>query len=147
MKGTYCLIVDLDKDSIIKIGKVLGEIEFKKGCYVYIGSAMNSLEGRVRRHLSNDKRKHWHIDYLLLNDSTNVLNVMMHVSDEKMECELARHISENEKTVPKFGCSDCNCESHLIYFENSQLAIEKIKEACKKLKIQYLTLEDFNHFQ
>ena len=75
MKGTYCLIINVKKDVKIKIGKVLGEIEFKKGCYLYVGSAMNSLEKRVQRHLSKDKKKHWHIDYLLLNDSSNIENV------------------------------------------------------------------------
>lgn len=55
MKGCYCLIIYVKKLSKIKIGKQ-GEIKFKKGTYVYIGSAMNSLESRLKRHLSNEKK-------------------------------------------------------------------------------------------
>lgn len=51
MKGSYCLIINIKKDTEIKIGKKLGFINFKKGCYVYVGSAMNCLEYRVKRHL------------------------------------------------------------------------------------------------
>ena len=56
MKGTYCLIINLNNTSKIKIGKKLGKIEFDKGYYVYVGSAMNSLESRINRHLSDEKR-------------------------------------------------------------------------------------------
>ena len=65
MKGCYCLIISLEKDKTIKIGKKLGNIQFKQGKYVYVGSAMNSLFGRIRRHLSDEKKLHWHVDYLL----------------------------------------------------------------------------------
>lgn len=136
MKGTYCLAICLNEDADIEIGKVLGEIAFKKGCYLYVGSAMNSLESRVRRHLSNDKKKHWHIDYLLLNDISNVENVWVNVSDKKIECELAQEIMKNEEAVPKFGCSDCKCESHLIYFENMEKAEKKVREAFEKLNLE-----------
>lgn len=54
MKGCYCLIIKLEKNEKIKIGK-LGSINFKKGHYVYVGSAMNSLESRLKRHLSDEK--------------------------------------------------------------------------------------------
>ncbi len=141
MKGTYCLFINLNKDIEITIGKKLGEIKFKKGCYIYVGSAMNSLETRVQRHLSNDKKKHWHVDYLLLNESSNVVNVIVNVSDKKIECDLAKLISENEETVPNFGCSDCKCKSHLIYFKDYQKAYEKTKKSFQKLNMK------FNHFQ
>ena len=75
MKGSYCLITNLKKDTRIKIGKKLGIISFKKSCYVYVGSAMNSLESRVKRQLSDNKKKHWHIDYLLLNKNTEIEKV------------------------------------------------------------------------
>lgn len=69
---SYCLIINIKKDTEIKIGKKLGFINFKKGCYVYVGSAMNCLESRVKRHLSDNKKKHWHIDYLLLNKNSKI---------------------------------------------------------------------------
>lgn len=63
MKGCYCLVIKNDETTKIKIGK-LGRLDFKKGYYVYVGSAMNRLESRLKRHLSNKKKMHWHVDYL-----------------------------------------------------------------------------------
>ena len=42
LKGTYCLIIYLRKDKAIEIGKC-GSINFRRGYYVYVGSALNSL--------------------------------------------------------------------------------------------------------
>lgn len=55
MKGCYCLIIYVKRKSQIKVGKKLGVIEFKKGIYVYIWSAMNSLESRLNRHKRQQK--------------------------------------------------------------------------------------------
>lgn len=126
MKGSYCLIINIKKDTEIKIGRKLGIINFKKGCYVYVGSAMNCLESRVKRHLSDNKKKHWHIDYLLLNKNSEIEKVYTKESGEKLECEIAKKIIENEESIADFGCSDCKCHSHLIYFKNSKLANLKV---------------------
>ncbi len=50
---------------------------------------------------------------------------------------------ENEDAVPKFGCSDCNCKSHLIYFENIDKACEKVRKAYEQLEIEYIELDEF----
>lgn len=126
MKGSYCLIINVEKDTKIKIGKKLGIINFKKGCYVYVGSAMNYLESRVKRHLSDNKKKHWHIDYLLLNKNSKIEKIYTKESGEKLECKIAKKIIENEESIADFGCSDCKCHSHLIYFKNSKLANLKV---------------------
>ena len=55
MKGCYCLIIEVNENQYLKIGKKL-KIDFKKGYYVYVGSAMNNLESRVKRHLSKTKK-------------------------------------------------------------------------------------------
>ncbi|MGZ7049923.1 MAG: GIY-YIG nuclease family protein, partial [Methanobacterium sp.] len=62
--ATYCLLINLNVDSEISVGK-LGKLNFKKGFYVYVGSALNSIDARIKRHLKNDKKLFWHIDYLL----------------------------------------------------------------------------------
>ena len=54
MKGCYCLIINVDSKKTTKIGK-LGKIQFEKGYYIYVGSAMNSLMARIKRHLSDEK--------------------------------------------------------------------------------------------
>ncbi len=63
-KGFYQLILYKDKESKIKIGKK-GDANFPEGYYIYTGSALNGLEGRIKRHLRKHKEKFWHIDYLL----------------------------------------------------------------------------------
>lgn len=117
LKGTYCILIDLKDDSRITIGK-LGEIDFPKGYYVYVGSALNSLEGRIKRHLSSHKKLHWHIDYFLATANTEVVDVVYVISDYKWECYLAWEIAKNSTGISNFGCSDCKCDSHLFYFKN-----------------------------
>lgn len=63
----------------IKIGKKLGFIEFKKGICLYIESAMNSLKSHLKRHLSDDKKLHWHIDYLLGNRNCKILDIIYNI--------------------------------------------------------------------
>ena len=64
MKGTYLLVIHLQKKSSIIIG-ALGRIEFQQGYYIYVGSAMGNkgsttLLNRVKRHVdsSNNKKIH-----------------------------------------------------------------------------------------
>ena len=104
MKGCYCLIINLSNSSKIKIGKKLGKIDFTKGHYVYVGSAMNSLESRINRHLRDEKKLHWHIDYLL--KESEIEEIIFNESTEKIECELSQYISNNAKGIKNFGCSD-----------------------------------------
>lgn len=125
MKGCYCLIIFLDETKTIKIGK-LGKIKFKKGYYVYVGSAMNSLESRLKRHLSEDKKLHWHVDYLL--KKAEITDIIYN-ENKKVECELSQYISAKTTHIKDFGCSDCDCESHLYYFKNKKEAIECVKNA------------------
>ena len=56
MKGIYCLIINVKKNTDLKIGS-LGDIEFKKGSYIYVGSAQNGIENRVKRHFAKNKKK------------------------------------------------------------------------------------------
>lgn len=132
LKGTYCLLINLENDSQIKVGK-LGELDFKKGGYVYVGSALNSLEGRIKRHLSSDKKLHWHVDYLLTHEDSKIMDVIYTVNDSRVECEVAHIIAEKGVGVDHFGCSDCKCDSHLFYFEKLDNLEEYCLESYKKL--------------
>jgi len=69
MKGVYILLINVGKNLRLKIGS-LGMINFVNGKYAYVGSAQNNLEKRVERHMSKNKKKFWHIDYLLGNKFT-----------------------------------------------------------------------------
>lgn len=112
MKGIYALILCLEKNRTITVGK-LGPITFKKGYYTYIGSALNSLEGRINRHRRKEKKLRWHIDYLL--NETTIVEVMVLETTEKLECAAAGALKKHLDSVKNFGCSDCSCKSHLFY--------------------------------
>ena len=64
-KGTYVIVLYLDENKSIQIGK-LGQFKFKKGYYAYVGSAFGpgGLKSRIKRHIEPKKSYHWHIDYL-----------------------------------------------------------------------------------
>lgn len=127
LKGTYCLLMELNETSPIKIGS-LGLIEFKKGYYVYIGSALNSLNGRLERHLRDDKKLHWHIDYFLAHKNTRIVSIIYALHDDRFECDLAREIADCGIGIGNFGCSDCKCDSHLFFFNEHS----KLEETCLK---------------
>ena len=114
MKGSYVLIIKNKEDQNIKIGS-LGNIFFKEGFYAYIGSALSSLEARIKRHLRDDKNLHWHIDYLL--KKTEIIEVFCKKSTTKEECDIANFFNQKLELIPGFGCSDCKCKSHLFYGE------------------------------
>ena len=115
MKGCYCLIISLKDIQTIKIGK-LGIIKFKKGCYVYVGSAMNSLEARLKRHLSDDKKLHWHIDYLLRKSE---ITDIIYNENKKVECELSQTYYPEQKAL-----------------KTSDVQIADVKAICITLKIE-----------
>ncbi len=117
MKGIYVLLIELKKEIRLKIGS-LGKIKFGKGIYAYIGSAQNNLEKRIARHLSKNKKRFWHIDYLLDGESAKVLKVFYKKAKKEEECKIAKKLSKTESLIKNFGCSDCNCKSHLFRIKN-----------------------------
>ncbi len=114
-KGTYCLVMKLDKDRNIEIG-TRPHVRFPSGFYCYVGSAMNSLEKRIGRHMSRDKALHWHIDWFL--EHARIVDVKRIESQDRLECGLSRDIARlSGRVIMKgFGSSDCSCETHLHYF-------------------------------
>jgi Uri superfamily endonuclease len=115
-KGVYQLLVYLPQSAYIEIGKK-GTFRFPKGYYVYTGSAKSGLKGRVERHLRKEKKRFWHIDYLL--NHALVKQVFLFPDEMIDECSLSRKMlkkSEAKVIVPKFGASDCNCPTHLVFF-------------------------------
>lgn len=119
MKGVYLLVISVIKNIQINVG-VLGNIAFEKGIYAYVGSAQNSLDKRVQRHLRKTKRKFWHIDYFLDNENVKVLQVFHKIAGKSDECKLAEEMNKRGIAVINFGSSDCNCKSHLFKLNNYQ---------------------------
>jgi Uri superfamily endonuclease len=118
-KGCYILLIELNEDGIIAVGK-LGSIAFAKNSYAYVGSAMSGLETRIGYHLRKNKSFHWHIDYLL--DKAPVKEIILCQAEERLECTIAQALAQKLLSVPGFGSSDCKCRSHLYFSrEKSEL--------------------------
>ncbi len=115
MKGAYLLIMEVKKKVSVKTkGK---EFLIEPGYYVYVGSAMNSLEARVRRHMRKEKKLHWHIDYLL--KSARILEAILIPSEIRLEEELSKAVGRYGEAVKGFGASDLRIESNLYRFERN----------------------------
>ncbi|BBJ27462.1 GIY-YIG nuclease family protein [Athalassotoga saccharophila] len=112
-KGVYILFINLKKPQKIKVGK-LGEMSFESGHYIYVGSAQNSLKSRLERHRSRSKKLFWHVDYFLDNPESEIEKIFVKEAPKSMECEMARFISKIADGIPKFGSSDCKCDSHFF---------------------------------
>jgi Uri superfamily endonuclease len=93
----------------------LGALTLNPGLYAYVGSAQTNLEQRIKRHLRKEKRFFWHIDYLLSSDAAKVVKVLYKDAGKTEECAVANALSEKGVPVDGFGCSDCDCRSHLFH--------------------------------
>jgi Uri superfamily endonuclease len=115
-QGIYILCVEVKEDCRIAVGG-LGTLYFKKGTYLYIGSGGRNLKARLERHMSDEKKVRWHIDYLLKNPHVNITRAYFRKGSRDDECVTARGLAESFEEVPGFGSSDCKCPSHLFYAE------------------------------
>ena len=61
--GVYLLLIRLRRRRTAEGGRRRWEL--RRGWYVYAGSAIGGLEGRLGRHLRTSQVRHWHIDHLL----------------------------------------------------------------------------------
>ena len=119
VKGTYALVLALDKETIITVGK-LTTFSFPAGYYLYVGSALGGLFSRVRRHIRGGGKLHWHIDYL--RREAKAVEVWYLVSEERLECswhQAAAGMPQAQVLVAGFGSTGCGCESHLTYFAST----------------------------
>lgn len=106
------IIAELREEQKLQIGRKR-EIAFCEGFYAYVGSAISGLEKRVERHLSRNKKLHWHIDYLL--EEAEIRMIITANTRRKEECIVAQALAASMSFVPGFGSSDCSCSSHLFY--------------------------------
>ncbi|MBX0295983.1 GIY-YIG nuclease family protein [Haloarcula nitratireducens] len=131
--GTYTLLLDRASGGTVTVG-ALGDLSLPAGYYAYTGSALGAGGfGRVERHRvvargENDAR-HWHVDYLLGAAETRVDRAV--TTSAGIECAVARRLTERENAdaVDGFGCSDCDCRSHLHYGEDREELLSAVKRA------------------
>ncbi len=81
--GIYFLLIRNKKKFPLTIRKK--EYFFPCGFYIYVGSAQKNLKQRIERHIRREKKKHWHIDYLL--EFTKIIEVRI-LTDQPKEKEL-----------------------------------------------------------
>lgn len=127
---------------------------------MYVGSAMGSggLKARVERHLSDNKKVHWHIDHLLMakggkekskkrgNEGKRVAtvrNVYVIPTGEQVECEAAGRLLEQFEVVGRFGSTDCGCSGHLFHSEILKDVQNSILSFSDEI-VDYETSELFN---
>ena len=91
------------------------EFSLRAGHYVYVGSAMNSLERRVARHFSKEKKLHWHVDYLL--KEAELLRAYLIPGEERLEERLSLEVSRFGEPVKGFGAGDLRLNTNLYRFE------------------------------
>jgi len=148
-KGVYILILMLDQDSDIQIGR-LGKLHFEKGFYAYTGSALGTGGfKRVDRHFDVSTGKNltrkWHIDYL--SSKAKIIDAILLPTKDAIECKLARNLKKipGISIIPGFGCTDCFCRSHLIYTKNDPE--ENIINICRTIDIDNIVTYSGNKYK
>lgn len=113
--GLYIAVFWLPRRREIEVGR-LGRCVFRRGFYLYVGSAQRNLRARLARHARKGKPLRWHIDYFSVR--AEMIGAMVVPGPKAAECALARQLAKFcEEPVPGFGSSDCRCRSHLFYLE------------------------------
>jgi len=112
-RGLYIAVFWLGGDQEIRVGR-LGRFHFRKGTYLYVGTASRGLSARLERHGRKAKPVHWHIDYL--SRRATMLGAIVIDRDRETECQLAASVARRfDRPVKGFGASDCRCPGHLFY--------------------------------
>lgn len=138
-KGTYVMYISLRRRRRLRVGS-LGEQDFDRGVFAYIGSARGpgGLRGRLKRHMRLKRgatSRHWHIDYVLSEPDSEILG--FHVIGRASEHLVAREVKKLARaTIHGFGCSDCRCSSHFFYLGTGNGVPKRVEgalRACKQI--------------
>lgn len=116
--GTYALVLAAKSPRKLRIGK-LGEVEMRRGFYVYVGSAFGpgGLAGRLAHHRRITSHPHWHIDYLRA--ACDLVEIWLTADARRLEHQWAKALARATGAaipVTGFGSSDCKCAAHLFWF-------------------------------
>ncbi len=115
------------------------------GWYVYAGSALGGLEGRLARHLRTRDIRHWHVDRLLAAGTVEDIQAVPG-RDPVAECRLAAAARAwpGAVAIPGFGAGDCRCGSHLAWFARrpggscrAGGVLEALPALCERLSRDY----------
>jgi len=121
-----------------------GLTSFKKGYWVYVGSAQGTgstnLSNRLQRHFRKVKKIHWHIDHLL-NADVDLIDAIWATTQENRECEIATRLMKSDlfEWGPfGFGAGDCknSCKSHLLWYKKGKGLVNSIEGFFKDLGLK-----------
>jgi endonuclease-3 len=149
VRGIYTLIIRSYQPRRIRVGRCLS-VSLERGLYIYTGSAVGrgstSLEGRISRHLRQEKKRFWHIDWILSSGSARVLSVVFAKTARKMECKTnLEFLKDSCIVVPVrgIGSADCRCESHFLMTRYTLGVLrQKVRLCYAKLGLRPRVFED-----
>lgn len=120
--GTYTLCLSVDRIQRVQIGQ-LGEFTFPPGNYFYSGSAWGpgGLRARLKHHLCQTVKPHWHID--TLRNIAQIKTIWYTTSPQRLECVWNRVVASLPGAcivARGVGASDCHnrCPAHLVAFSS-----------------------------
>jgi Uri superfamily endonuclease len=116
--STYLLIIQGNVQQEFCVG-ALGYVTMPPGCYLYAGSARRGLHARLARHLRQEKKRRWHIDYVLSGHALTIQEIW--IGEQIGECQLAGSLLALPRvTIPKLrlGASDCRCLTHFCRYDD-----------------------------
>ncbi len=135
-RGTYILVLRLPRLRRLGIGK-LGAIRFPPGYYLYVGSGMRNLSQRIRRHRQRRKRQFWHIDHL--RQAAEFVGAFPVRTTSRLECAMAGAVRQMaDWSIPRFGASDCTCDTHLFGMGNHPLRAADFPSILQHFRIDRL---------
>jgi len=138
-RGSYVVVLRLSRPLKIHTGG-LGKVHYRKGYYLYVGSAASGLRKRTERHRRVAGRPHWHIDYL--RESAEMVGILPVRSADRLECRLAEALGKLARwSVPGFGSSDCRCPSHLFATPEDPFALPEFADLVLHFRIDRLLEE------
>ncbi len=121
MNGIYVCIFKIEACRL-KVG-ALGEIAFKSGLYLYVGSAQRSLKKRIERHKNQDKKAlHWHIDYVSSFFPARECYALLN-ADKSFESQLASMLGMLYPCIEGFGAGDSKERSHFFRVDNEVMNV------------------------
>ncbi|MCS7233550.1 MAG: DNA/RNA nuclease SfsA [Synergistetes bacterium] len=138
-KGVYLILMFNEKDKQISFSRGLREKSalFPRGFYIYTGSALKGLSSRIKRHIKKEGKNFWHIDYIKRHMKT--LKAITIKSPNKIECEIANELMTiADSYILNFGSSDCNCKSHLLYFQKDPRKMDKFIKTILKFRFDII---------
>lgn len=139
VKGSYSLVIQVKRPFGIETSST-GKIEIEKGFYVYNGSAFGPGGfKRIDRHLDlskgdSDYSVHWHIDHLTSRPETRITGVLK-APEVDIEDDLS--LETDLKSVPGFGASDSDVDTHLLYSDSREKALDELEASYETLAENY----------